>query len=319
MYSAASSGLANMQHPVVEDDHTPVVGRHDLLEVVVAEVVPAERLGDLLVVEVDLVDAVDADHRRQLADRDVVLAAHHVGDHVADLVVHQRHAGPVGRRAVRLRTAVMPCTSFGVSRPMSASRSSKRACERSKESSKRTTFSDGCDQIGCRLRAAVDGLRRRTRPASPASSPCSRRRAPRRRRASGTARARPRCSRAASDSPAPMIVGVTKSPCGAAACMTKPERNSSPTSGSNTTVVAKNASAQSRMPVSVSTSSRVGCQIGSLLPGLLVDRSRRSPRSPRRARGCRGSGPARSAACAPRRPHIALLIMFVGASRWAGV
>ena len=73
----------------------------------------------------------------------------------------------------------------------------------------------------------------------------------------------PRCSRAASDSPAPMIVGVTKSPCGAAACITKPERNSSPTSGSKTTVVAKNASAQSRMPVRPSTSSRVGCQIGS--------------------------------------------------------
>ena len=60
-----------------------------------------------------------------------------------------------------------------------------------------------------------------------------------------------------------MIVGVTKSPCGAAACMTKPDRNSSPTSGSNTTVVANSASAQSRMPVSRSTSSRVGCQIGS--------------------------------------------------------
>ena len=73
----------------------------------------------------------------------------------------------------------------------------------------------------------------------------------------------PRCSRAASDSPAPMIVGVTKSPCRAAACMTKPARNSSPTSGSNTTAVANNASAQSRMPVRPSTSSRVGCQIGS--------------------------------------------------------
>jgi hypothetical protein len=42
------------------------VGRHDLLEVVVAEIGPAERLGDLLVIEVELARAVDADHRRQL-------------------------------------------------------------------------------------------------------------------------------------------------------------------------------------------------------------------------------------------------------------
>ena len=52
----------------------------------------------------------------------------------------------------------------------------------------------------------------------------------------------PRCSRAQSDSPQPMIVGVTKSPCSAAACMTKPLRNSSPTSGSKTTAVANKAS-----------------------------------------------------------------------------
>ena len=60
-----------------------------------------------------------------------------------------------------------------------------------------------------------------------------------------------------------MIVGVTKSPCGAATCITKPDRNSSPTSGSNTTVVANSASDQSRMPVSCSVSSRVACQAGS--------------------------------------------------------
>ena len=60
-----------------------------------------------------------------------------------------------------------------------------------------------------------------------------------------------------------MIVGVTKSPCSAAACMTNPLRNSSPTSGSKTTAVAKNACAQSRMPVSFSTFSRVACQIAS--------------------------------------------------------
>jgi len=34
------------------------MGRHDLLEVVVAEVVPAQRFGDLLVVEIDLVDPI---------------------------------------------------------------------------------------------------------------------------------------------------------------------------------------------------------------------------------------------------------------------
>src|SRR3954465_9025176 len=87
--------VGEQQHAIVEHDHTPVVGAHDLLEVVVAEVVPAQGLRDLLVVEVDLVLAVDADHRRQFRDADAVLAAHHVGDDVADLVVHQRHAGHV--------------------------------------------------------------------------------------------------------------------------------------------------------------------------------------------------------------------------------
>jgi hypothetical protein len=48
---------------IVEDNHTPVVRGHDLFEVVVAEVLPAERLRDLLVVEVDLVDAVDGSSR----------------------------------------------------------------------------------------------------------------------------------------------------------------------------------------------------------------------------------------------------------------
>jgi hypothetical protein len=73
----------------------------------------------------------------------------------------------------------------------------------------------------------------------------------------------PRCSRDTSDSPEPTSVGVTKSPWSAAVCITKPERNSSPTSGSNTIAVAKNASAQSRTPVSFSTFSRTGCQTGS--------------------------------------------------------
>src|ERR671921_2002769 len=58
-------GVGEQQHPIVTDDHTPIVGAHDLLEVVVAEVVPPERLGKLLVVEVHLPDPVDADHRGQ--------------------------------------------------------------------------------------------------------------------------------------------------------------------------------------------------------------------------------------------------------------
>ena len=73
----------------------------------------------------------------------------------------------------------------------------------------------------------------------------------------------PRCSRVVSDSAEPNSDGVTKSPCSAATCITKLLRNSSPTSGSNTTAVAKNASDQSRVAVSLSTFSRVFCQIGS--------------------------------------------------------
>ena len=80
-----------------------------------------ERLGDLLVVELDPVGAVDADHRRQLGDRHALLAAHHVGDHVADLVVHQRDAGHVRRRPVRDELG-HACTSLGASRPMSPSK-----------------------------------------------------------------------------------------------------------------------------------------------------------------------------------------------------
>ena len=52
------------------------------------------------------------------------------GDDVADLVVHQRHAGLVGRRAVGLRTRLMQRTSLGVSRVMSSSRSAMRCFER---------------------------------------------------------------------------------------------------------------------------------------------------------------------------------------------
>src|SRR3954452_22167816 len=149
--------VREQRDPIVEDNHTPVVRGHDLLEVVVAEVVPAERLGDLLVVEVDAVGAVHADHRRQLGHPHAVLAAHDLGDDVADLVVHERDARHVRRRAVgdELGHAV---TSLGASRPISPSRVSIRARERSKESSKRITLSDSCDQIGCIVRPAATAL-----------------------------------------------------------------------------------------------------------------------------------------------------------------
>ena len=54
-----------------------------------------------------------------------------------------------------------------------------------------------------------------------------------------------------SDSAEPNSDGVTKSPCSAATCITKLLRKSSPTSGSNTIAVAKNASDQSRVAVSL--------------------------------------------------------------------
>ena len=59
------------------------------------------------------------------------------------------------------------------------------------------------------------------------------------------------------------MVGVTKSPLRGAACITRWLRNSSPTSGSNTTLAAKMASHQSSMPVSCSEISRTPCQAGS--------------------------------------------------------
>src|SRR5215210_1831372 len=254
--------VGEQQHSVVEDDHTPIVGAHDLLEVIVAEVVPAQRLRDLLVVEVDLVRAVDPDHRRQVGDRDALLGAHDVCDDVADLVVHQRDARHVRRAAIRGTEATHALTSFGVSSPISSAMTCRRPRERSRESSKRTTFSETCDQMGWSWRAALiaAGAHSSNQPCMivPFCVPLLSSLASIRNRARA-----PRCSRAASDSPAPMIVGVTKSPWRAATCITKPERNSSPMSGSNTTAVANHCSAQSRVPVRRSTNSRVGCQTGS--------------------------------------------------------
>jgi hypothetical protein len=44
----------------------------------VAEVIPPERLGELGVVELELVLSIDADHRRQLLDAHAGLADHPV-------------------------------------------------------------------------------------------------------------------------------------------------------------------------------------------------------------------------------------------------
>src|SRR6476646_8386276 len=63
-------GVGKHDDPVVEHDHATVVRRHDLLEVVVAEGVPAERFGALRIVDLELPDTIDADHRRQLFDGD---------------------------------------------------------------------------------------------------------------------------------------------------------------------------------------------------------------------------------------------------------
>src|ERR1039458_1974996 len=89
MYSAASSGLANMivlssrwimragastrvlgvgehDRPVVQVDHAAVVRGHVLLELrgVVVTRLLAKRLGDVVVVEVHPAGCVDPDHRR---------------------------------------------------------------------------------------------------------------------------------------------------------------------------------------------------------------------------------------------------------------
>src|SRR5450755_3776385 len=261
-------GVGEHDDLVVEHDHAPVVGRHDLLEIVVAEILPAQRFGALLVVDLELAGAVDADHGGQHLDGDVLLAAHDLSHHVADLIVHQGDAGAIGDRAVRLEAIVSHQSSSFESMLKSERISSKRFCACSSDSSNRMTFSPGCDQIGCIARPAsrLLGIHSFSQPFIVAwfSSPCCSSWAS----IPNSARVT-RASRAVSDSPAPISVGVTKSPCGAAACMMNSERNSSPTSGSNTTVATKNASAQSRMPVIPSTFSRTPCQIGSLFQASL--------------------------------------------------
>src|SRR4029077_14063873 len=80
---------------VVEVDHPAVVRGHVLLELGRVEVARfiAERLGDLVVVELERARAVDADPRGQVSYLDVVLLRQDLGNDGPDLVVHQREPG----------------------------------------------------------------------------------------------------------------------------------------------------------------------------------------------------------------------------------
>src|SRR5262249_2457633 len=80
---------------VVQVDHPAVVRRHVLLELGRVEVarVITERLGDLVVVDLEHAHAVDADHRGQVGDLDVVLLRQDLSYDGPDLVVHQGEPG----------------------------------------------------------------------------------------------------------------------------------------------------------------------------------------------------------------------------------
>ena len=118
----------------------------------------AGRLGDLVVDEVHPADRVDAHHGRQRGHGDVRLGRHHLRDDLADLVVHERDAALVGRRAVGLERALYGrghcASSFGVSRSRSVTMPAKRFLAASRPSSNRPGLASGCDHSGCRVRAA---------------------------------------------------------------------------------------------------------------------------------------------------------------------
>src|SRR5215471_11075007 len=276
-------GVGDHDGPVVGVDHAAVVRGHVLLELRLVEEagVLAQRLGDLVVDDVHAADGVDPDHRRQRRHRHIGLGGHDLGDHRADLVVHQREPALVGRGVVGLERAFDGferghcASSFGASRLMSVRIPEKRLLHASRPSSNRGGLASGCDQIGCRVRAA-----------------------------------------AKSYSAAPMIVGVTKSPFRGAACCTRWLRNSSPTSGSKTTFPAKIASHQSSIPVSCSASSRTPCQAGSLFHASMCA----VPFKPGTSSDSVRLYSARSWAARIRCmlfTEIALLCMFVGARRLA--
>src|SRR5690349_8079487 len=256
---------------VVVVDHAAVVGGHVLLELGRVEVARliTERLGDLVVVDLEHARAVDADHRGQIGHLDVVLLGQDLGDDRPDLVVHQREPGHVRGGVVGLERALGGLerghwpSSFGASRLTSLRMPANRFLAASSESSKRGGLASGCDHSGCSVRAAA-----MVRPVQVDSQPPSR-------PLLWSANSRSLVSRwnigmvyrrsrsAKSYSSAPMMVGVTKSPLRGAACITRRLRNSSPTSGSNTTLAAKMASPQSSIAVSCSATSRTPCQTGS--------------------------------------------------------
>src|SRR3954470_19747780 len=148
--------------PVIHVDHLAVVGGHVLLELggVVVALLLAERLGDLVVDEVHPANAVDPDHRRQVGDRHVLLAVHHLGHDHPDLVVHQGHTRLARRGVVGLVGALGGLvhghcfSSFGVSSPRSATIPAKRLLARSRLSSNRGGLASGMLHIGCMVRAA---------------------------------------------------------------------------------------------------------------------------------------------------------------------
>src|SRR5436190_3139114 len=256
--------IGEQHHPVVQGDHAPVVGRHDLLEGVLVELL-ANGLGQLIEVELDLVRGVDPNHRGKLPDAHIRLLTHHVGHGVADLVVHQRYAALIRGFAMERETVVFRhrSSSFGVVRFSSPRMLRTRSLARLNACSNVTALFPCSDQSGSSACAAVRVTGTHRASQSPKtrwlwSACCSS-------LASGPIRsfvyAR---SRSKSFSATPITVGVTKSPWVAARLMTKPLRNSSPSSGSKARLAATTASHQSRIAVSCSTLSRVGCHIGSL-------------------------------------------------------
>src|SRR6478609_3355890 len=155
--------VAEHDGPVIHVDHLAVVRGHVLLELggVVEAGLLAERLGNVVVDEVHPADAVDPDHRRQVGDRDVLLAVHDLGHDDPDLVVHQRHAGFAGRGVVGLVGAFGGLegpghlfSSSGVWSPRSDTIPANRLLARSRESSKRGGLASGWLHSGCSVRAA---------------------------------------------------------------------------------------------------------------------------------------------------------------------
>src|SRR5258708_15624148 len=149
-------GVGEQHGVVVEVHHPPVVGGHDLLEVVQVEL-GAERVGNLVKIEGKDVVPVHADHRRELGDRDVGFARHDLRDDVAVLVVHQGDAAHVRRpdRGAELHFRTHQESSLGWSRSRSDNTLRSPALAASKDAENGTVRSWGCDQIGCSSCAAA--------------------------------------------------------------------------------------------------------------------------------------------------------------------